>query len=633
MNEFACSAMLCHSLIQGGRGRWMENAPLCFIGAALAFIVAWCGLSAPDVAHAETAPSFQQHSAGALIASGSDEAGVSVSKERTLSYEIRKRGADGLSHVNGILDANVRYVEYDDGSKAIDVLVPDGAEAQGGATGDMIVDIAIEQGDSFVSASRAETGSGVEYRGLPVDAAQGTYAIAFGLKGSDHTDSTLADYGTYQTADLVLSPDCAPSLDWWAGYAAEAPTGLADGIYRMNIATKLGSSAEWEAGSASYPYTVLNKPTMGDNVFGEYVWIEVSGGAYTAYLDTEAVRAVYMDDFQYYSRTGDYLLNDNGSSYLKSCRKVTLQRNDDASLFMDGHGTYADVIKFPLPAKGAQPYAYLRMKVFSSSMPFPGLVNDAAWVALFDWSTLQKVDALNTASLDAQVLAADKLVQGDYVSGWAGFQNALGFARDALAVAFMHDQSYIDDACARLKAAKSALVLKKKTQKLTGKSPVSKKLGDKAFSLGVASDARGATLAYKTSNSKVATVSKAGKVTLKGLGSAAITVTATASGYEKAVKTVTVKVVLGKAALTKKTASAKKGKVTAAWSKVAGATGYQVKVGSKTYSVNSAKTLSKTVAAKAGSKVKVLVRACAKVSGKKVYGAWSAAKTVTVKRK
>ena len=93
---------------------------------------------------------------------------------------------------------------------------------------------------------------------------------------------------------------------------------------------------------------------------------------------------------------------------------------------------------------------------------------------------------------------------------------------------------------------------------------------------------------------------------------------------------------LKKAALTSKTKSAKKGKVTVAWKKVAGAAGYQVKVGTKTYTVKKASTLKKTVSiakSKWGKKVSVKVRAYKKVGNNTLYGPWSKAKSVKVKKK
>lgn len=69
---------------------------------------------------------------------------------------------------------------------------------------------------------------------------------------------------------------------------------------------------------------------------------------------------------------------------------------------------------------------------------------------------------------------------------------------------------------------------------------ITKTYGDKAFSLGAAAKTE---LSYASDNTKVATVNESGKVTIKGAGTANITITAAASGvYNEAVKTVKVKV-------------------------------------------------------------------------------------------
>ena len=89
---------------------------------------------------------------------------------------------------------------------------------------------------------------------------------------------------------------------------------------------------------------------------------------------------------------------------------------------------------------------------------------------------------------------------------------------------------------------------------------------------------------------------------------------------------------LAKPALTAKTKSKKKGKLTAAWFKVAGADGYELKVGKKTYTVKGGAKVSKTVKAKKGKKVKVQVRAFKRQGDNTVYSVWSKAKKVKVKR-
>ena len=69
---------------------------------------------------------------------------------------------------------------------------------------------------------------------------------------------------------------------------------------------------------------------------------------------------------------------------------------------------------------------------------------------------------------------------------------------------------------------------------------VSKKYGNKAFSIGAKAKT---AMTYKSSNTKVATVDRKGKVTIKAAGTAKITIAAKAtSSYKAATKTLTVKV-------------------------------------------------------------------------------------------
>ena len=85
------------------------------------------------------------------------------------------------------------------------------------------------------------------------------------------------------------------------------------------------------------------------------------------------------------------------------------------------------------------------------------------------------------------------------------------------------------------------ITVSKGTQKFTGvKSSYTKELGSKAFSLNAKAPG---TITYKSSNSSVVSVSKTGKITIKKAGTAKITLTAAAtSKYNKATKTITIKV-------------------------------------------------------------------------------------------
>lgn len=93
-------------------------------------------------------------------------------------------------------------------------------------------------------------------------------------------------------------------------------------------------------------------------------------------------------------------------------------------------------------------------------------------------------------------------------------------------------------------------------------------------------------LTYKTSNSKIVTVNSNGKVTIKGIGKATITITAVeTSRYEKAVKKVTVTVKPSKPKI--KDLSSKSNRITIRWDKLDdNITGYQIaykRVGSESY--------------------------------------------------
>ncbi len=134
---------------------------------------------------------------------------------------------------------------------------------------------------------------------------------------------------------------------------------------------------------------------------------------------------------------------------------------------------------------------------------------------------------------------------------------------------------------------------------------------------------------YRSSNTKVATVSSAGKVTIKGIGTAKITITANETGnYKKSVKTVTVKGAPKKPAISKVTAKKKSMTVKMA-SKVSTTKGttyqiaYRVK-GTSKWKYKTTKKQSLTIKKlKKGKKYQVKVRAYKGT----YYSAWSAAKT------
>lgn len=160
----------------------------------------------------------------------------------------------------------------------------------------------------------------------------------------------------------------------------------------------------------------------------------------------------------------------------------------------------------------------------------------------------------------------------------------------------------------------------------------------KAFRLNAKASA-GGKLTYKSNNTKVAKVSKTGKVTVKNYGKATITIKAAAIGnYPEATKKITIKVVPKKMTLKSAKATGKK-RIKISWKKDSTATGYQIYISQKKnfksktiqrfYKKNK---LTATVDfLKRNKTYYVKVRAYKTVGKTKYYGSWSKVKRVKVK--
>lgn len=140
---------------------------------------------------------------------------------------------------------------------------------------------------------------------------------------------------------------------------------------------------------------------------------------------------------------------------------------------------------------------------------------------------------------------------------------------------------------------------------------------------------------YRSSNTKIASVSSSGKVTAKGIGTATITVTSKDKNGKASFK---ITVVPKKAAISKvKVASSKSIQVT--WKKASGITGYKVYVSTKKNSgyqvkstIKKAKTTSTVIKnLRKGKKYYVKVAAYKKVNGKTFIGIQSNPKPIIVK--
>ncbi len=208
----------------------------------------------------------------------------------------------------------------------------------------------------------------------------------------------------------------------------------------------------------------------------------------------------------------------------------------------------------------------------------------------------------------------------------------------AIGHAFEADQEYCLNGCGTVNPDYVAPPVELKEQSITVKTKsYTKVYGASAFSLGAEAMT---PMTYKSSNTKVATVSSAGKVTIKGVGKATITINAAADETYMAADAVkvTVKVNPKGTTISKVTAASKGFKVT--WKKQATqTTGYQIRYSLKSSMANSTTvTISKTTTVskkvtklKAKKKYYVQVRTYKTVSGTKYYSKWSAKKSTTTK--
>lgn len=193
--------------------------------------------------------------------------------------------------------------------------------------------------------------------------------------------------------------------------------------------------------------------------------------------------------------------------------------------------------------------------------------------------------------------------------------------------------------CGRNMKAIFTLNVKSATQTITAKS-LTKAYGDKAFLVGAKRTTGDGKLTYVSSDEKVANISSTGMVTIKGTGKTTISITAAATSYyKKTTKKITITVKPKKAVLSSLKSSAKK-KATVKWKKDSQATGYQIQYSTSSSFAKSNKTknitknsiVSNTLTSLTrGKKYHVRIRSYKKINGEKVYGSWSAKKSVKIK--
>lgn len=181
-----------------------------------------------------------------------------------------------------------------------------------------------------------------------------------------------------------------------------------------------------------------------------------------------------------------------------------------------------------------------------------------------------------------------------------------------------------------------AITANKASQSITCSSSFSKTFGyNYYFYLGAKSKTK---KTYKSSNTKIATVSSAGKVVMKNPGKVTITVTAASSDkYKSATKKVYFTSTLKRPGLTARAYSGRKIKLT--WTKVPGAHGYRVYIydrAKKKYVYRLTRSASvKSVTHSgltAGRTYYYKVKAYRVVSGKRVYSPYSYSRKATARR-
>ena len=247
-------------------------------------------------------------------------------------------------------------------------------------------------------------------------------------------------------------------------------------------------------------------------------------------------------------------------------------------------------------------------------------------------------------ALQSAITAAKKLKAADYTAAsYKTYKAAITAAETVLNGEDFSDTE-VTAATKALTDAKVKLV-KMKTQSITvsvknTKNVVSKKYGDKAFSLGAKAKT---TLTYKSSNTKIATVDSKGKVTIKAAGTVKITINAKATSTYKAATAKVLTIKIAKKAPTIKTkigtknlsynALKKKAQVFTLGTSVnsKGTLTYKKLSGSSAVSVNSktGKLTVKKGLKKGTYRVKVQIKSAAKGN----YTAGSRTVTVTVRVK
>ena len=171
-------------------------------------------------------------------------------------------------------------------------------------------------------------------------------------------------------------------------------------------------------------------------------------------------------------------------------------------------------------------------------------------------------------------------------------------------------------------------------------SAMTKALNAKSFTLEAFTDGDG-ILSYSSSDEKVAVINSSGRVTIKAIGIVILTVKASATdSYQEATATCKLTVTPNKAKISK-LKNVAGGKLQVTWKINKEATGYEVsystdgkfKKDTKKVLIGKVKKTSTTIRKlKKGKKYYVKIRAYKKKGSKKIYGFYSAVKSLKIKK-
>ena len=369
-----------------------------------------------------------------------------------------------------------------------------------------------------------------------------------------------------------------------------------------------------------------------DHTYSRSYQLTSDGAQHTAY------------DKNNYREDADFLTQNNCYTITSDTVSGTVV-DPEGTLYLEANSATGSKFYNLIPTQ--QDYISERSQTWSPSYSVIDVTDNSLTVTTYDAETNAVMEGSSSYTI---VKEADKAALTAAIQdAEAKADDTDNYTKDsikALTKAIVKAQNVADDqnatetevaqAVADLSKAVAALSAKQ-SQNISATQTYNKTYGCKDFKLKASAKGK---LHYYSSNTSVASVSSTGKVSVKGTGKVTITVTADATGsYQSAAKKVTIVVAPAKATVaTVKSTSARSMNVT--WKADKKASGYEIsysrrksfKSGVKTVSVSKSTTTSKTIKSlNSKKKYYVRVRAYKNISGKKVYGAYSTIKSVTVK--